>query len=115
MLDRYVRSLLDIEKRQVCLDHGAAADDLERLQNLLDEVTFLRQDALREFSAHELNEDRGADCFVEMCHDLSNKINSKISRQRLDTVMHRLIEATQGGEASDRERSATSGDVEDPT
>ena len=84
-LDRYIRSLLDIEERQVSLDHGESASDLERLQQLLDEVTFLRQNALREFSIHQLNEDRGADCFIEMCHGLSNKINAKISRQRLRT------------------------------
>lgn len=112
-LDRYIRSLLVIEEQQVGLDQGAAAKDLERLQKLLDEVTFLRQTALRELSAHELNEDRGADCFIEMCHALSNKINAKISRQRLDTVMHCLIEATKGGAASGKEHSATATDVEE--
>ena len=114
-LDRYIRSLLDIEERQVGLDAGSEANDAPRLQKLLDDVTFLRQNALREFSAHELNEDRGADCFIEMCHDLSNKINSKISRQRLDTVMRCLIEATKGGAASGKEHSATASDVEDST
>ena len=85
------------------LDADSEAKDLASLQKLLDEVTFLRQDALQEFSAHELNEDQGADCFIKMCHDLSDKINAKISRQRLDTVMHRLIEATEGGAASGKE------------
>ncbi|MDP6555203.1 MAG: TAXI family TRAP transporter solute-binding subunit [Pirellulaceae bacterium] len=106
-LDQYIRSLLDIEGQQVGLDEGADASDLERLQQLLDELTFLRQRALREFSVHDLNEDRGVDCFIVMCHELSNKVNAKISRQRLDTVMNRLIEATTSGAASAKNHSAT--------
>ena len=78
-------------------------------------MTFLRQTALREFSIHELNEDRGADCFIEMCHDLSNKINAKISRQRLDSVMHCLIEATKDGATSREEHSVTATDLEEAT
>ena len=89
-LDRYIRALLEIEQRQVSLDQHVAVDDMHRLQELLDEVTVLRRNALREFSIHELNEDRGADCFLEMCHGLSNKINAKISRQRFDAAIHRL-------------------------
>ena len=75
-LDRYIQSLLDIEQRQLGLDEDAKANDVKLLQKLLDDVTLLRQTALREFSIHELNEDRGADCFIEMCHALSNKINA---------------------------------------
>lgn len=95
-LDRYIRALLDIEERQVGLDQTSGADDSQRLQEMLDEVTVLRRGALREFSIHELNEDRGADCFLSMCHGLSNKINAKISRQRLDAAIHRLIDASGG-------------------
>lgn len=58
----------------------------------LDEVTFLRQGALGELTAHELNEDRAAVCFIQMCHALSNKINAKISRQRLDQRIDLLTE-----------------------
>ena len=87
------------------MDAGADTSDLERLQDLLDKLTFLRQRALREFSVNDLNEDRGVDCFIVMCHELSNKINAKISRQRLDTVMYRLIEATMDGAASAQEHS----------
>ncbi|MEE8045904.1 MAG: TAXI family TRAP transporter solute-binding subunit, partial [Dehalococcoidia bacterium] len=61
-LDRYIRSLLDIERRQLALDEVAdSADpinDIRFLQTLLDEVTSLRQEALKDFSAHELAEDR---------------------------------------------------------
>jgi TRAP transporter TAXI family solute receptor len=91
-LDRYLQSLLDIEERQVCLDAGENMEDVEELQRLLDEVTFLRQEALRAISAHELTEDRAGDCFIHMCHALSNKINAKISRQRLDRRMNEVIE-----------------------
>ena len=51
-------SLEDIETRQVTLDSDCERDDVEALQKMLDEVTFLRQEALRDFSAHELKEDR---------------------------------------------------------
>ena len=105
-LDRYIRALLEIEQRQVSLDQHVAVDDTRRLQELLDEVTVLRRNALREFSIHELNEDRGADCFLEMCHGLSNKINAKISRQRLDAAIQRLIAATVEGTRSNRQLGA---------
>jgi uncharacterized protein len=96
-LDRYVRSLLDIERRQVPLDDTADADDAKSLEGLLDEVTFLRQEALGSFTAHELTEDRAAECFVQMCHALSDKINAKISRQRLDRRLSRIAEKLGGG------------------
>jgi hypothetical protein len=50
---------------------------------MLDQVTELRQEALSEFTAHELNEDRAVDCFIEMCHALSDKINAKLTRATL--------------------------------
>ena len=40
--------------------------------------------ALEELAGHELNEDRAIDSLIQMCHALSNKLNAKISRQRLD-------------------------------
>ena len=83
-LDRHIRELLGIERRQVALDRGLDRDDTETLQGLLDEVTFLRQEALGEFSAHELNEDGGVACFINMSHELTQKINAKLTRQRLD-------------------------------
>ncbi len=97
-LDRYIRALLEIEKRQLDLDSEDRTGDINRLQDMLDEVTMLRQDALREFSAHEISEDRATDCFVEMCHALSNKINAKLSRQRLDSRLVELVTAVQGGD-----------------
>jgi TRAP transporter TAXI family solute receptor len=92
-LDRHIHALLDIERRQVGLDAGDRTGDIEALQDLLDEVTALRQEALQTFTAHMLNEDRGVDCFIEMCHFLSDKINAKISRQRLDQSIEQLVKA----------------------
>lgn len=95
-LERYIHSLLDIERKQISLDLSSDANDLESLQKLLDKMTFLREEGLGQFSAYELNEERGADCFLEMCHALSNKINAKISRQRLDKRFAELVEAIAG-------------------
>ena len=96
-LDRFIRSLLQIERRQVSLDTGSGADHLKSLQKLLDEVTFLRDNGLGQFSAYELNEERGVDCFLELCHALTNKINAKISRQRLDKRFDELTDAINRG------------------
>ena len=90
-IDRYIRTLLNIERRQM-LDHDVATfDQLQRFQKLLDEVTELRQEALREFTAHELTEDRGTECFINMCHALSNKINAKLTRQSTELSMQNLM------------------------
>ena len=81
-LDRYIRRLLEIERKQVSLgeEHATIEDDCREMQKLLDEVTELRQECLKDFTAHELNEDRSVDCFLEMCHALSDKINAKLTR-----------------------------------
>jgi TRAP transporter TAXI family solute receptor len=91
-LDRCIQSLLNIERRQMDLDQTDTRDDSSALQLLLDEVTALRQDALRELSAHDLNDDPAAAAFVGMCHALSDKINAKLTRQRLDSRLRQLIE-----------------------
>ena len=112
-IDRFIRSLFDIEDRQAPLDRVPKPVHIEDLQKLLAEVTALRQEALREFTAHELSEDRGTDCFLEMCHALSSKINAKLSRQRLDIVMYDMIEAIrlQNPQPSD-ENTQTEDDTE---
>ena len=92
-LDRHLRSLLDIERRQISLDVESGAKDLETLQKLLDDVTVLRQEALTEFSAHDLNEEPAAACFIDMCHELSQKINAKITRQRMEKHFSELAAA----------------------
>jgi hypothetical protein len=90
-LDRYIRKLLEIERRQLPLDNYESAAESDRLEDLLDELTRLRQDALRDFTAHNLSEDRAVDCFLEMCHALSDKINAKILRHRLDVHFGDLV------------------------
>ncbi|MEW4527334.1 MAG: TAXI family TRAP transporter solute-binding subunit [Maioricimonas sp. JB045] len=94
-LDRYIHKALAIENRHLEYDQCSGRDDTVALQNLLDEVTRLRQAALAEFDAHELNEDRAIDCFLEMCHALSDKINAKLTRQRLELGLRRLAEMQQ--------------------
>ena len=90
-LDRYIREVLKIEKQQIAFDQIPGKDDSKALQTLLDEVTYLRQSAMREFTAHELSEDRAIDCFIEMCHALSDKINAKITRQRMESIMRTRV------------------------
>jgi TRAP transporter TAXI family solute receptor len=91
-LDQYIRAMLELERKQLDLDQYDGSSDLEALQTLLDELTGLRQEALAELTAHELNEDRAADSFLEMSHALSDKINAKISRQRLDKRFQELTD-----------------------
>ncbi len=96
-LDRFIRQLLELEQEQIALDQSEGWCDLEKLQALLDRVTALRHEALREFSAHELNEDRAVDCLLELCQALTEKINAKISRQRLDKRFAELGAAVRQG------------------
>jgi TRAP transporter TAXI family solute receptor len=88
-LDRYIRDVLQIERDQIGVD-GDQRDDDDALQQLLDRVTHLRQAALSEFTAHELNEDQAVDCFVEMCHALSDKISGKLTRHTLRQLAQTL-------------------------
>lgn len=90
-LDRYIRSLLDVERRQIALNATPHGDLEPKLQRLMDEVTRLRQDAFREFSAHDLNEDRAVDCFLEMCHEMRDMINARIVRHQFDTRYEDLV------------------------
>lgn len=93
-LDRYMRQLLDIEARQLPLDQGEGWADIKPLNDLLDEVSRIRQEALRDVTAHELEDNRAVDCFISMCHALSDKISAKISRQRFDRAVARLANGT---------------------
>ena len=83
-LDFYLHQLLDIENDQIKLDEGGASEDeILKLERLLDEVTKLRQEALSSFSANDFNEDSGFECFILMSNSLTEKINAKLTRQRL--------------------------------
>ena len=102
-LDRYIRRLLEIVRSQVEL--GESPDSLKQdgreLQVLLDHVTELRQECLKDFTAHELNEDRSVGCFLEMCHALSDKINAKLTRVTLEekfAELHLLLHEKTGTE-----------------
>lgn len=90
-LDRFIVQLLEIERQQMDLDQTPGHGDTEPLNNLLDDVTKLRQEALGTLTAHELHEDPAAAAFIGMCHALSNKINAKLSRQRLDAQIREVI------------------------
>ena len=90
-LDSFIERLMAIEQSQVSLGAGPNSSDASELKVFLDEVTSLRLEALRGWSAHDLGEDRAADCFLEMCHALSNKINAKLSRESMEHLSQ-LIE-----------------------
>ncbi len=94
-LEQYMDSLLEIERKQMTGSRSAGAHDADSLRELLAEVTFLRQEALHKFAAHEFSGDRAAECFIQMCHSLSNKINAKISRLQLDNRFDELTEVIQ--------------------
>ena len=83
-LDKFLRGLLDIEKEQVGLDEkGSSGGDVLQLERLLDEVTALRREALISFSVNDFREDSGMECFLMLSSSLSEKINAKLTRQRL--------------------------------
>ncbi len=112
-LDQYIRQLLQIERRQMDLDQGTSFDDVTALQDILDEVTTLRQEALAELTAHELNDDSAAGTFISMCHGLTEKINAKLSRQRFDVSLQRLADQQQANFPRSQDQNtipATSGD-----
>jgi hypothetical protein len=92
-LDSHIRALLAIERQQMDLDEKIGLSDIDQLQRLLDAVTKLRQQALGVLSAHELTDDSAAPVFIQMCHALSEKINAKLSRQRIDLRLSELIDS----------------------
>ena len=84
-LDPFMEKLSDIERRQLLWMIPPTENSSEHLEILLKEVTELRHQALRKFTARELNEDRAVDCFIEMCHGISNEISVRLLRARLST------------------------------
>ena len=63
---------------------------------LQDELTALRQDALKTLSASELRDDPAASCFIEMCHALTAKMNAKLTRQHQSFATEQLLAAIRG-------------------
>jgi TRAP transporter TAXI family solute receptor len=98
--DRYIHRLLDIERKQLHFDESGSDNKVSDLQKILDDVTFLRQESLKEFSAHELNDDHAAECFINMCSALSGKVNAKLTRMRFDQKIDELIEKVERKERS---------------
>ena len=92
-LERFVRRLKEMEQRQVSLGRQTDGSDINSLHEALDELALLRQDALESFSVHELNEDRATECFIDMCDALSQRLNGKLSRQRLEQRLIKLTDA----------------------
>lgn len=82
-LDRYIRDVMVLEQEQMEIDGEGGPEEAAELQTMLDKVTLLRQDALSEFTAHELNEDRASECLIGLCHALSDKINAKLTRHTI--------------------------------
>jgi TRAP transporter TAXI family solute receptor len=92
-LERFIRRLKELEQRQISLGRQTDGGDIKDLHEALDELALLRQDALGSFSAHELNEDRATQCFIDMCDALSQRLNSKLSRQRLEQRLAKVTDA----------------------
>ena len=92
-LDYYIREVIRIEREQMSLDGTSSGDALEKLQKLQDELTDLRQECFRDFSGHQLQEEPGTDCFLMLCASLSEKLNAKMTRQRLGGEISRLADS----------------------
>lgn len=83
-LDKFLHRLLAIEKEQVELDEqGSSGEEVVQLERLLDEVTALRREALTSFSINDFRDDSGMECFLMLSSSLSEKINAKLTRQRI--------------------------------
>ncbi|MEP3481401.1 MAG: TAXI family TRAP transporter solute-binding subunit [Fuerstiella sp.] len=89
-LDRYIRDVLLLEEQQMEIDGEGGPEEAAELQTMLDKVTLLRKEALAEFTAHELNEDRATECLIGLCHALSDKINAKLTRHTLAQLTHAI-------------------------
>ena len=76
-IDEYVRRVIDIERQQMNLDAGGGIEDLDKLQVLQDQLTELRQECFKDFSGHNIQDEPGTDCFLELCASLSEKLNSR--------------------------------------
>lgn len=92
-LNQYFNRLFAIEERLLELDQIASTDDLDPLQDCLDDITRLRQKAMQDFNAHELNDDAVFQAFLQTCHYISQKVNAKLSRQRSGHFAERIVES----------------------
>ena len=104
MENRFMKKLLEIEGNQMALDSDHGSIDIEALNLHLDQVTLLRREVLRDVTAHEVAEDSSMECFINMCHALSNKINAKITRQRFDRYL--AVSAEEDGSTGLKKKKA---------
>ena len=88
--------MISIERQQMSLDAGGGIEDLDKLQSLQDQLTELRQECFKDFSGHNLQDEPGTDCFLELCASLSAKLNSKMTGIRLSWEIQRLAKAIEG-------------------
>ena len=90
-LDKFLHRLLDIERKQVELDEeGLSGEEAVQLERLLAEVTDLRREALTAFSVNDLQDDPGMECFLMLSSSLNEKINAKLTRQRICNEIARI-------------------------
>ena len=92
-LDYYILGVIEIERQQMTLDTEKKSNDMEKLQRLQDQLTNLRQDCFKDFSGHQLQEEPGTECFLELCASLSEKLNAKMTRLRLGGEIANLARA----------------------
>ena len=85
-LDEYIHRLLQIEQEQMGLDRDYTDEQISSLEVFLDEITQLRQEALTEFTAHDLKDDPAIECFISMSHALSEKIYTKLTRDAIRKI-----------------------------
>ena len=55
---------------------------------------------MESFSAHELMQDTGTECFIMLSNSISEKINAKLTRMRLRHELQNIqkMNSSQGGE-----------------
>ena len=103
-LDKFLHRLLDIEKEQVELDEaGLSGAEAVQLERLLNEVTDLRREALTAFSINDLQDDPGMEYFLMLSSSLNEKINAKLTRQRICNEIAGLKKSStvEGGRGQD--------------
>jgi TRAP-type uncharacterized transport system substrate-binding protein len=91
-LDHYIAALLEVDRAQPPLMTDGRYD-IQELQQTLDRVTALRNEALQEFSAKDFDEERAADSFLSLCDTVGNGISAKLARQQLDDRVRELMAA----------------------
>ncbi len=91
-LDKYVKEVLAIEQEARCLtaegtriivDREPCKKPEEGLLELLERTDCLKHQALQSFTVQEINQELAISCFIRMCDNLADKINTRISRLKL--------------------------------